>query len=200
MEWASLMQSKGKPPMTAAERAHVEEWRQIPGYGGHYEASSLGKIRVKDRVVVKPHSTTGKLVSCFYRSKILRDNKASKCGHRSVSLGVDGITYSMAVHVLVLLAFVGPRPDGMEACHNNGTAWDNRPSNLRWDTHANNNADRLTHGTYARGAAHHMAKLSEEQVRGVRERKLSNLQIMVELGISRSQAQRIRTGQSWRHI
>lgn len=24
------------------------------------------------------------------------------------------------VHVLVLLAFTGPRPDGMQACHNNG--------------------------------------------------------------------------------
>ncbi len=35
----------------------------------------------------------------------------------------------------------------MEGCHNNGNPADNRLSNLRWDTPANNCADKRRHGT-----------------------------------------------------
>ena len=48
-------------------------------------------------------------------------------------------------------AFIGPRPAGMEACHESGDARDNRPDNLRWDTHAANMEDRRRHGTLAIG-------------------------------------------------
>lgn len=50
------------------------------------------------------------------------------------------------VHHLVLFAFIGPRPEGKECCHNNGNGFDNRVENLRWDTHLNNMEDRLRHG------------------------------------------------------
>lgn len=176
-----------------------EIWRPIPGFGDHYEASSMGRIRVKDRIIVKRHSMTGKPCRQFYKGRLLRPSRGSKHGHLCVTLGVDGVDTSRSVHGLVLLAFVGPRPEGMECCHNNGVASDNRVENLRWDTHYNNNQDRIKHGTYANGEAHPMAKLTSEAVRSVRERGLSNRQIMSELGISRSQAQRIRVGESWRN-
>lgn len=47
------------------------------------------------------------------------------------------------VHRLVLLAFVGPCPDGMEACHGIGGSKDNRVDNLRWDTPSANVSDRI---------------------------------------------------------
>jgi hypothetical protein len=53
------------------------------------------------------------------------------------------------VHQLVLEAFVGPRPRGMESCHNNGNQTDNRLVNLRWDTKSENNLDRVRHGTHS---------------------------------------------------
>ena len=51
--------------------------------------------------------------------------------------------------------------------HINGINNDNRIENLRWDTHANNNADRKRHGTYATGKLHHMygKKMPEEHKR-----------------------------------
>lgn len=64
--------------------------------------------------------------------------------HRLV--GVDYKTYY--VHTLVLEAFRGPRPIGMECCHNNGNGHDNHLSNLRWDTPSSNNKDKVRHGTH----------------------------------------------------
>ena len=112
----------------------AEIWKPIPGYGGHYEASSMGRIRVLPRVVVKPHSTTGEPCEFHYAGRLLNPAKRSKHGHLSVTLGVDGKDHTCSVHRLVLMAFSGPCPDGMVGCHNNGKAGDNRPENLRWDT------------------------------------------------------------------
>lgn len=52
----------------------------------------------------------------------------------------------MYVHTAVLLAFVGERPEGLEACHNNGIPSDNRLENLRWDTRSSNRRDTILHG------------------------------------------------------
>jgi hypothetical protein len=49
------------------------------------------------------------------------------------------------VHRLVLEAFVGPCPDGMECCHEDGDSTNNRVDNLRWDTHEANVRERLEH-------------------------------------------------------
>ncbi|MGH8035083.1 MAG: HNH endonuclease signature motif containing protein, partial [Lysobacterales bacterium] len=51
------------------------------------------------------------------------------------------------VHRLVLEAFVGPCPDGMVGCHNDGDTRNNRLSNRRWDTPGSNNRDKQVHGT-----------------------------------------------------
>lgn len=48
----------------------------------------------------------------------------------------------LAVHRLVLEAFLGPCPAGMEACHYPDRSPDNNAlHNLRWDTHSENNKD-----------------------------------------------------------
>ena len=177
-----------------------EIWKPIPGYGGHYEASSEGRIRVLDRVIVKKHPMTGRMCENRYKGRLLTPCKSGKYGYMGVTLGVDGVDYSVSVHKLVLLAFVGEKPVGFEVCHNNGIAWDNRASNLRWDTHFNNNQDRLRHGTYARGEEHHMCRLSEEQVIEIFQQQPSLKDCIVRYGISRSQAFRIKKGKSWEHV
>lgn len=68
------------------------------------------------------------------------------------------------VHRLVLEAFVGPCPEGMECRHLDGTRTNNRLSNLAWGTSAENEADKVRHGTKVRGEAHSAAKLTESQV------------------------------------
>lgn len=93
-------------------------------------------------------------------------------GRMHVSLGRGK---QIRVHRLVLLAFVGPCPEGMEACHNDGNASNNRIGNLRWDVHSNNMQDMVRHGTCylakrdARGERNATAKLTEEKVRKIRK-------------------------------
>lgn len=52
------------------------------------------------------------------------------------------------IHTVVLETFVGPCPEGLEACHGNGDPADNRVDNLRWDTHQENMRDAVRHGTH----------------------------------------------------
>lgn len=49
------------------------------------------------------------------------------------------------VHRLVLEAFIGPRPEGMICCHYDGNPQNNKPENLRWDTHYGNAQDAIRH-------------------------------------------------------
>lgn len=72
------------------------------------------------------------------------------------------------VHRLVLEAFHGPCPEGMEARHLNGDARDNRAVNLAWGTHQENVQDTIRHGRKARGVACSFAKLTEEDLKVIR--------------------------------
>jgi hypothetical protein len=72
------------------------------------------------------------------------------------------------VATMVLEAFTGPCPPGLEILHNNGNPADDRLENLRWGTHKENMEDREKHGRTARGERNGRYKLSPEQVRDIR--------------------------------
>lgn len=177
----------------------TEVWKPVPGYGGHYEASSLGRIRSLERVVVKRHYS-GKTMEQRYAGRLLTPCAGDELGHMVVHIGVDGRRMNVAVHRMVLLAFVGKPLPGQEACHRNGVASDNRVDNLRWDTHAANNGDRVTHGTYDLGEDHAMAVLTEANVKAMRASGLSAAAAARKFGISKSQAWRILAGKAWKHV
>lgn len=89
-------------------------------------------------------SDTGEVMS-FKRSRIGKRLSPIPAtgGYRVVKLGNSN--NGKRIHRLVLEAFVGPCPSGMEACHNNGDPADNRLENLRWDTKSANMFDRSNH-------------------------------------------------------
>jgi len=62
-------------------------------------------------------------------------------GYLRVGLGSGAQRTAAKVHILVLNAFVGPRPEGFQTCHWNGIKTDNRVENLRWGTVRDNIAD-----------------------------------------------------------
>jgi predicted XRE-type DNA-binding protein len=104
------------------------------------------------------------------------------------------------IHVLVLTAFVGPRPKGMHGCHNDGDVFNNRLGNLRWDTPKANAADKYKHGTQPHGsktwnAIHTEADIAE--VFRLRSRGLSQKAIGHRLGFGQSEVSAILLGKTW---
>lgn len=176
-----------------------EIWAAIPGFGDHYEASSAGRIRVRDRVVMKPHSRTGNITPYFYKGRTLSLKFDSK-GYASVHIGVDGTKTTLAVHRAVLLAFVGMPPDGHEGCHNNGDSTDNRVENLRWDTHFNNNQDRRKHGTYRLGESHPMAKITSAMALEIYQSNERGRALARRFGICETKVSAIRLGHIWASV
>ena len=124
------------------ENIEGEEWRPVLGYEGLYEVSSHGRVKIVDRVV------NGNGGSRFLRRGHLKRLATNAYGYRTVHLAKDGHKKSPAVHAVVLEAFIGPRPDGMVGCHNDGDPSNNRLDNLRWDTPENNARDTVLHGTH----------------------------------------------------
>lgn len=90
-------------------------------------------------------------------------------GYRQICLGKR---YVQSVHVLVLLAFVGPCPEGMECRHLDGNPANNRLDNLCWGTGSENWNDKRRHGTLniLRGEDCPYSKLTEDTVREIRKR------------------------------
>ena len=124
----------------------TEEWRPVVGYEQFYEVSNLGRVRSLPRTVTIRGGGTSR------RDGRIRKLTTHPRGHLIVSLRAPGQKMFCAkVHRLVLEAFVGPCPDGMECCHNNGDPADNRVENLRWGTHTENIHDRRRHHTNRNG-------------------------------------------------
>lgn len=116
----------------------AERWLPVVGYEGRYEVSDLGRVKSVART------------DCYGRrraERFLRPRVGAR-GHLSVALYADGIRDGYQVHSLVLAAFVGRCPEGMEGCHWNDIPADNRLENLRWDTRSANVADRVRNGKH----------------------------------------------------
>lgn len=113
-----------------------EQWRPVIGYEGRYEVSDHGRVRSLERVIETrrgPRAVRGRLL------KPRRDPR----GYLRIS---PGFGKDASIHVLVMEAFVGPRPEGRVICHNDGQPGNNHVSNLRYDTQQNNCLDTIKHG------------------------------------------------------
>lgn len=106
-------------------------WKPVVGFEEQYEVSDHGVVRsIADQQPLKQYV-------------------ANKSGHRRVVLKrPEGGRLQQYVHRVVLSAFVGPCPDGMECCHNDGDGTNNRLKNLRWDTTSSNMYDKVKHGVH----------------------------------------------------
>jgi len=145
----------------------VEEWKDVVGFEGSYQVSNLGRVKSVHRKV-----KVGKGWQSV-RERILKSQTLPK-GYKQLILRKDGKHHAKYPHRLVLEAFIGPNPVGMECCHDDGNPANNRLDNLRWDTPESNNADKLRHGTVnhepcVKGEEVHTAVQTEHQVIALRQ-------------------------------
>lgn len=176
----------------------VKEWRDVAGYESLYEVSNNGSVRVLNRMVNYPDGRRSRMKA----GHVLALQSLSS-GHKIVQLYKDGKQKGFLVHRLVLTAFKGECPAGMECCHNDGNPENNVVGNLRWDTSTSNNADKTRHGTQNTGEKHGLAKLTEEQVRAIKLRlkaKESQGSIALNFGVHQVHISKIKRGLVWSHL
>ncbi len=134
-----------------------ETWRDIEDWP-NYQISDFGRVKSLSRVSHRFNPHWGVSNPLTVREKILRQSnlygrnrdgsKRDTPAAKVVSVLVDGKRKYQYVHILVMNAFIGRCPKGMECCHNDGNPTNNHVSNLRWDTHVSNVADSIRHGTF----------------------------------------------------
>lgn len=91
----------------------TEEWRDIPGYEGAYQVSSLGRVR---------------------KISILKTDGG---GHKYQRVNIEGRT--QYVHRLVAKAFLGEPPEGNAVVnHKDFDSRNNAADNLEWTTQKGN--------------------------------------------------------------
>lgn len=169
-------------------------YRDVPGFPG-YRVGDDGSVWSRRR------RGPGDLLKAEWH-RLLEGRQ--RTGHRVVGLcvwsGADYRVRTCFVHRLVLEAFVGPCPDGMQACHGDGNPANNRPENLRWDTIKANSADRIRHGTDARGEKSCRAKINRAIADAIRARYADGAtgdELAAVYGIGRTTVYRVLRGESW---
>lgn len=85
-----------------------EEWKDVPGTDGRYQASNAGRLRVKRHT--------------FY--------SFVTCSNKQGTVHINGKTKRLAT--VILETFVGPRPEGMWCIHIDGNKDNCVLQNLKW--------------------------------------------------------------------
>ncbi len=141
-----------------------EIWKDVYGYEGLYEVSSIGRVRSRLRTVKRKDGFTQ-----THNATMLVQTIGSH-GYPAVALCKDGIPLTHTVHSLVARAFLGERPQGHEIRHADGVRANAVLTNLSYCTNKENQADRKTHGTHNFGERNPMAKLKSSDVESIREK------------------------------
>lgn len=152
----------------------MEIWKPVVGYEGAYEVSDLGRVR------------------------LLRYNRIMR-GHQARYTQVSLHCKTHKVHVLVALAFIGPRPPGLVVRHLDGNTRNNVLSNIAYGTHQENSDDMRRHGTVLRGDKATNAKLKASQVAEIRRLSAVHTQAFLAglFNMSNQQISNIVRGAQW---
>lgn len=131
-----------------------------------------------------------------------------KYGYPTYGFSKNSKQKRMCLHRLMLLAFVGPCPKGMECRHLDGNPANCSLNNLEWATHSNNMMDMQKHGTQfipnLKGSDIGNSKLKEDQVRLIRSLyktgKYTHRQLAKKFSVSKTLIGMIIRRDWWKHI
>lgn len=103
-----------------------EQWFDIPGWRGDYEASSLGRVRSVRKVITRKNGTKHTRIS-----KVLKPGQTSNGFDTCVLQSREKGRNSYRVDRLIANTFMGERSGEWCVKHRKGRG-DNRPENLYW--------------------------------------------------------------------
>lgn len=107
-----------------------EVWKDIPGYEGYYQVSSLGRVKRLPR-----HKATDKRKT----HNNIRNPRVADNGYLRVNLSKDNVTKWYSIHRLVAITFI-PNPNNLPIInHKDENKQNNRVENIEWCTYSYNN-------------------------------------------------------------
>lgn len=117
------------------------------------------------------------------------------------NIGPENFGTTLAHRAVCMIAHGPPPSDDHESAHSCGKGHEGcvNPNHLRWDTRKGNMADKLRHGTHARGERSPKAKLTREDVIEIR-RMIPNQKmkdIAEKFGVGANTIRCIKEGRSW---
>lgn len=119
-----------------------EEWRDVPGWEGSYEASNTGRVRSKTRTIL---TSTG--VTVRYPSRELKPSPDAR-GRLRVKLSENNKGHTLFLHKVLAETFL-PNPNNLPVVrHLNDINDDNRLENLAWGTQSDNMHDKVRNGLH----------------------------------------------------
>lgn len=174
----------------------IEEWRQVKGYEGLYEVSSLGNVRSVDRVIKYSNGTSN-----HHKGRLLKLG----CNHRGYPMAMlskKNKQRNIAVHRLVAEAFICNPENKPTVNHISGVKSDNRVENLEWNTWEENERHSQETGLKPRGEAHPNSKLNKTKVSEIRRLypSMTQVELGMKYGVNHRTIGNILNYKTWRHV
>lgn len=173
----------------------MEEWKNIKGFDGVYQVSSIGRIKALPMRKLRGrffHDSPERILT-------IRTNTR---GYSQINLQHNKYKKTFLVHRLIADAFLC-RPKNMDQVnHKNGIKTDNRVDNLEWCTIQENITHSITTGLKKkqRGEQLPFSKLKEADVLFIRSSTLPHKVLCEKFGVYISTIEKVKARQTWRHI
>lgn len=178
--------------------ANVQEeiWKDIPGYEGRYEVSSLGRVRSLRQA--NSHGGGTKIRNI----PLLRKIQVNTSGYLDLALQKNKKQYTVSIHRLIAMAFI-PNPQRLpEVNHIDGNKFNNSIENLEWVSSRNNQLHAYRTGL-KRKLKHEQnpkAILNREQVLEIFNSALTQRQLSEKYSVSMACINNVKNGYAWCEI
>lgn len=117
---------------------NIEIWKDIEGYEGLYQISTLGRVKSLERLILRNNGRFQKI-----KERILKPSLDRK-GYYFVVLKKDCKSLNHRIHRLIAQAFI-PNPENKPCVdHIDTNTKNNNINNLRWCTHKENMNNTIT--------------------------------------------------------
>lgn len=115
----------------------IEEWRDIEGYEGYYQVSSLGRIRSLDRLIDFWNRWLGEKVKRIRKGRVMKPG-SNPNGYKIATLNKEAKIKYYSVHRLVANAFIENIDNLPQINHKDCDKTNNCVNNLEWCTPSEN--------------------------------------------------------------